>query len=61
MKKNVKLRLFEMMKKINPQFNVNVPKLLLPIGISGSGKSTWIKKIPIQIPLLSVLTISVKS
>lgn len=36
-----KIRLFEMMGKLNPDFN-DKPKLILPIGISGSGKSTWI-------------------
>lgn len=39
-----KERLFEMMEKINPEFNLQQElKLLLPVGISGSGKSTWIK------------------
>lgn len=42
MKINTKQRLFEVMEKVNPDFNQNKPKLLLPIGISGSGKSSWI-------------------
>ena len=51
MKKNNNQRLFEMMEKINPDFKspdnrigaIEVkPKLILPVGISGSGKSTWI-------------------
>ena len=43
---NIKQRLFEMMERLNPSFKlkeeVNKPKFIIPIGISGSGKSTWI-------------------
>jgi predicted kinase len=47
MKKDNKKRLFEVMEKINPDFkskeDKKKAKLILPVGISGSGKSTWIK------------------
>ena len=43
MKKDSKQRLFEMMERVNPDFGKEKPKLILPVGISGSGKSTWIK------------------
>lgn len=32
-----------MMERVNPDFHSKKPKLILPVGISGSGKSTWIK------------------
>lgn len=43
MKKDIKQRLFEVMEKLNPDFGTEKPKLILPVGISGSGKSTWIR------------------
>jgi protein phosphatase len=43
MNRHTKQRLFEVMEKINPDFQQKKPKLILPVGISGSGKSTWIK------------------
>ena len=43
MKKDSKQRLFEVMERLNPDFKQDKPKLILPVGISGSGKSTWIK------------------
>src|SRR5690606_16036696 len=43
MKKDNKQRLFEVMERLNPDFKQDKPKLILPVGISGSGKSTWIK------------------
>lgn len=43
MKVNNKQRLFEVMEKLNPDFKSDKPKLIIPVGISGSGKSTWIK------------------
>lgn len=44
MKKDNRQRLFEVMERLNPDFKQSEnPKLILPIGISGSGKSTWIK------------------
>lgn len=44
MKFSPKERLFEIMKKINPEMEKpNKPRILIPVGISGSGKSTWIK------------------
>lgn len=43
MKKDIKQRLFEMMERVNPDFTQNKPKFIIPVGISGSGKSTWIK------------------
>jgi predicted kinase len=43
MKKDNRQRLFEVMERINPDFQQKKPRLLLPVGISGSGKSTWIK------------------
>ena len=44
MNKNTKQRLFEVMERLNPDFKQSEkPKFILPIGISGSGKSTWIK------------------
>ena len=39
---NNKQRLFEVMEKVNPDFNTK-PKFIIPVGISGSGKSSWIK------------------
>jgi predicted kinase len=42
MKSGNKIRLLEMMEKVNPDFHPKKPKLILPVGISGSGKSTWI-------------------
>lgn len=45
MKKNIEHRLFEMMEKINTDFIPKKPKFIIPIGISGSGKSTWIKSL----------------
>ena len=41
--KNNKQRLFEIMEKINNDFIAVKPKFIIPVGISGSGKSTWIK------------------
>lgn len=41
MKKNNKQRLFEVMVKVNPDFSI--PSFIILVGISGSGKSTWIK------------------
>lgn len=45
--KNTKQLLFERMAYLNSDFKSNEgekkPRLILPIGISGSGKSTWIK------------------
>ena len=44
MKKDNKQRLFEMMEKVNPDFKEkDKPKFIIPVGISGSGKSRWIK------------------
>jgi len=43
MKKTGKQRLFEVMERLNPDFQQRKPRLILPVGISGSGKSTWIK------------------
>lgn len=43
-----KQRLFEMMEMVNPDFNQGKPKFIIPIGISGSGKSTWIKTLENQ-------------
>lgn len=44
MKKDNKQRLFEVMERLNPDFKEkDKPKLILPVGIAGSGKSTWIK------------------
>ena len=43
MKKNFKNRLFEVMERVNPDFKSDKPKFIIPIGISGSGKSKWIK------------------
>lgn len=42
--KDNKQRLFEMMGKINPDFE-SKPKFIIPVGISGSGKSRWIKSL----------------
>jgi len=39
---NNKQRLFEVMGKVNSDFNTSKPKFIIPVGISGSGKSTWI-------------------
>lgn len=43
--KNTKQRLFEVMEEVNPDFNQEKPKLILPIGISGSGKSRWVESL----------------
>lgn len=43
MKIYTKQRLFEVMEKVNPDMKVNVPKFTILVGISGSGKSYWIK------------------
>ena len=43
MKKDSKQRLFEVMERLNPDFQAKKPRLILPVGISGSGKSTWIR------------------
>ena len=40
MKKNSKQLLFERMAFLNEDFRK--PKFMIPVGISGSGKSTWI-------------------
>lgn len=40
--KDNKQRLFEVMEKVNPDFKSDKPKFVIPVGISGSGKSTWI-------------------
>lgn len=40
MKKNSKQLLFEKMALVNKNFKK--PKFIIPVGISGSGKSTWI-------------------
>lgn len=37
-----KQRLFEIMEKLNSDFKINKLKFIIPIGISGSGKSRWI-------------------
>ena len=42
MEKDNKQRLFEVMEKVNPDFKSDKPKFIIPVGISGSGKSTWI-------------------
>jgi len=42
MEKDNKQRLFEVMEKVNPDFKSDKPKFVIPVGISGSGKSTWI-------------------
>jgi predicted kinase len=41
--KDSKQRLFEVMEKLNPDFKSEKPNFIIPVGISGSGKSTWIK------------------
>ena len=43
MEKDNKQRLFEVMEKVNPDFKSEKPKFIIPVGISGSGKSSWIK------------------
>ena len=43
--KNNKQKLFEMMEKINPDFKSEKPQFIIPVGISGSGKSTWINSL----------------
>lgn len=45
MKTGSKQRLLEVMEKLNPEFQSNKPKFIIPIGISGSGKSRWIKSL----------------
>jgi len=40
-----KQRLFEIMERVDPNFTQNKPKFIIPIGISGSGKSHWIKSL----------------
>jgi len=40
---NNKQRLFEMMEKLNSDFHAGKPQFIIPVGISGSGKSRWIK------------------
>ncbi len=45
---SLKERLFEMMEKINPDFKSGKPKFIIPIGISGSGKSTWVNSLANQ-------------
>jgi len=45
MKANTKQRLFEVMERLNPDFQSAKPKFIIPIGISGSGKSRWIKSL----------------
>lgn len=40
-----KQQLFEMIEKVYPDFTTSKPKFIIPIGISGSGKSTWIKSL----------------
>ena len=40
-----KQRLFEIMGKINPDFQSEKPKFIIPVGISGSGKSRYIKSL----------------
>jgi predicted kinase len=42
---NNKQRLFEVMEKVNPDFQSGKPKFIIPVGISGSGKSRWIKSL----------------
>ena len=39
---NDKQLLFERMMLLNEDFNATKPKFMIPVGISGSGKSTWI-------------------
>jgi predicted kinase len=42
--KNGKQRLFEVMERLNPDFKEkDKPKFIIPVGIAGGGKSTWIK------------------
>lgn len=48
MKNNKKERLFEIMSKVNPDFTTTKPQLIIPVGISGSGKSTWIRTLENQ-------------
>jgi len=43
--KDNKQRLFEVMEKLNPDFKSGKPKFIIPVGISGSGKSRWIKSL----------------
>ena len=45
---NNKQRLFEMMEKINTDFHSGKPKFIIPVGISGSGKSRWISSLENQ-------------
>lgn len=46
--KNNKQRLFEMMGKLNTDFQSGKPKFIIPVGISGSGKSRWIMSLENQ-------------
>lgn len=48
MTKSNKQQFFRLMEAINPDFRQLKPKLIIPVGISGSGKSTWIKSIENQ-------------
>jgi predicted kinase len=48
MKTSNKQRLFEMMEKINTDFHTGKPKFIIPVGISGSGKSRWIMSLENQ-------------
>ena len=43
--KNNKQRLFELMEMTNTNFTQAKPKLIFTVGISGSGKSTWINSL----------------
>lgn len=43
--KDNKQRLFEIMERINNDFHQNKQQFIIPIGISGSGKSRWIKSL----------------
>jgi predicted kinase len=43
--KNNKYLLFEMMEKLNPDFKQNKLRFIIPVGISSSGKSRWIKSL----------------
>jgi predicted kinase len=45
---NNKQRLFEMMGKLNSDFHTGKPQFIIPVGISGSGKSRWIKSLENQ-------------
>ena len=51
MKNNNKDRLFEMMEKING--SDEKPEFIIPVGISGSGKSRWIKTLDNSYTIIS--------